>query len=1801
MTISTISNEYLYKFQLSIRRQLPRTPAFYMIFYFLKYFTVILSTHSITPNRENDSDFTLSKILGFFVIMKKNPKIDYPLICEIIYLVLTFLILSFVSVFVIYHLKSKKTDQKIFGIPKNNLDLKRWVKVLQKINCGVLTFVAFIYQHLIEILFLGIFYALSNELSGSKLDKEIKLPSYGGKYIFCGLNFFFIIVLIMILYLYLIMISSLTFTHKFGTQVTNAHSEIIIKLIIFSLQGIYSSTFYFEIETRKKVHLYLCFFSLGLLFIDFLISLKQINFGTFSITSFFNKFITNFCIISGIIEICVYYLIKDKKTTDQKYYVFILIIEILNSAILTWLISHMLTRITIKKIAKNLFITNKPCNIDLLFEVLLNLKKISTQQEKYLFIMKIIQTHQSTCTFEVCICHKYEQYWNSLKTVNKLEKINHKFISLCEKRIVSTIIGQITTSKAVLCKALYFHCIFLYSIKKNISLCYYLCHFYLLKRTGDLNYQHSYLLYELGWCIKHYEKANWKHNDLLFLREVFSFEKIKKILAVLCTEFEKILYFKRLKNSNAKMLFTCQDILNSLNSFISDNKKLSYILNNYSKHTVFGHSPEIQFLLFYYVRLFHIYLPRKIKSKIYSGSIEYPSYIELSDTTSDNNKLKNNTVILFLNQENKFIIRYMSIEICEELQYERNEIIGSDFNEVLIPKTISQFHTLYMKEYSLLGYSEYIKNTFLIDQSGKMCPVKVIVKILPTTSAMFAMITNFEFIQSVEYSNYYVMSDIFNNIICISESFENQFAFGVKMLQALKINICDFFCLNKEKINNYFHAKLNEMYPTTPEKQGFKPASLTTIRNEEKYYYQSIPGFTMKFHTSKDGLEEELVKFEVVKKDKILNSIIKLGKNIEELGLEKEWKSRINDLYNKFNSKFVVLEEASYARMGTRKTNNVDSSPTYNNVGNFFIKFEYKIIGNFHYYIITISELKSELISHCKTHKGVGDVSSQSQVFIAEGGNVVRPVGSFQGRNPAIEKSSSFLNSFHFETGDSLFPFESSMRQNLILNTNTTQNMPSSAFNDTIKDSSSSELITDLAKSKQKQKFDTGKRQREEKLSLSLNRLENLTKLLPWFKLFEYLILLTMFCINIYYFVGNSTSIEASLIAFYASTYSFLIVNDIYYGSLSCISYCLYQNGIQKVDGPGIQVKIERAAQYLIDHHILFQSFINQMQNNDQMKEIYLIYNENDVFTQLLPNWSIHNKSSSLIEEVYFIHYSFRQFGTNYFGTNTNFCRIKENFFDMKFKNFGDDIPEEDYATDEEKFIFYLFENLLTKITEKLERLVKTANTILKKDSDDSNYSSLLIGVVFIFIAFVLFILVLVSLLISKRIFRQKMRYLFTEHENENLFLDEIKKFHRLVDSFSRTESDEYVCFKRGIFFSSEISYSKKDNLTFMGKRITSMKVPGVGVKAKKSSFVNSTKVGRKGKEKSTKKLRKEVIQKTEVVDEVKQESTEQQFEEKTKPRYLTVSLVVLCLVFSGFFAEEISSTITSVQSYEQTVVENDFSTNFLQRIPKFYELFLYAIISVIKNDAYFIQKEKSEYDDNILSNYFKVKIDFSTNSYFKRLGNSNYARLYYQLEILRSNLRYLISDKRMDAYLKDTRNKENTFNRNEDFCYFPMYYYFLIEYPDITPKEFFVHLNQATEKCESIGNGVNLNGYSASADFMQQQMTNNYFSFIESKSPDRQIEFLNNTDLLTIEENFIYVFQYLHLSDAFLIIDDVYNTYDVSHGWKVFFSVASICFSGGFIFVMMLIIITKMDNYNSVLREIVKMFENSMKKYNTN
>ena len=1786
--ISVIDNEYLYKMKLFYRKIVPSSDSFYILFFLVKFFPILLFTHGLDTNLDSNI-FSLSKVIKSLSIFHHEISCSYEALCFFIYAILIFLIISFSYMFYVFYKASRTTDYKLYGIPSNKFKISKINECFFTFICYLYIIIVFFYQHLFEILFYGIFKVIFIHMDRSNLDETKILLEYKYLYTIFTLNIIFIFILMGLVYSFFSLTSGQSITNTYGFRYSFSIITTILNILFYSIQGLYSISKYFTVSFRENFQVIVCYVVLILLITKTLYNYKQVNYVSSGLFLKFVNFINNFCFVSGVTEIVIYHVNPFNHKSDQAFYFVTLAFDLINGIVLTYLIEKFQNSRSFRNLAENFFQSNKMFKIETLFSYFWELKTMGKGQNRFLLILDLFDKHQEKCNFEKCICHKYMKYLALMHNKEKIEKLIHKFFYIGETKITELIISRSNTTLSPLNQLLFLHCDYLYSIKDNIPVTLYLCQYYLLKMKNYLNFHYSYMIYEINYLtmkkIKKKDKSDKKAKG--FLKENLLLDKIMKIVYILCNNIERLLHLKTLKNSNSKLIYTCEDILKPLMEYVAKNKMLiGFIISFTTKHS-FELSIEVKFLLYYYSKLFNTDLPQKTNMIIYNGTNKLPSYEEFEKINFDKFIAKKNALILFLTDENRFIVRYTSTELNDILLYKRHELLGSDFNEIMIPKDIAPYHTIYMKEFILMGNKTYSKVSFLLNKNNQLIPVRINCQVQPTLSSLYTFIVNVEISQSQFYNNYYLISDTTYNLWSISESFESQFLFSVKMLNSLRINYLDFFGIVKEEVNDYF----KKLKLTNSDYKKKQVNALTSVKQEEMYFYDTMDVNWLKTDAQKE-IDYKSVKLVVVGKHKFANSLIKLEKNIEEYGLESEWKWKLNSLFNKLRYKTENID-ASMGQDGYY--NDIVNPLSKQNKDLFFFKFHLKLIGQLQYYVATISEMKDEFNTNDSSYllQAPTTTNNPNLSFTQIKDNVFNSPSSMALRDK--------LNYQLFKGSSS----DLKVRGDEILRVMPSQNLSStsiykdinsfSSLNNTLQGLKSTASLNSINQEikvlKPKDNIKSVKAAMEKLIKDSTE--------LKVYKFFEILFIFAVFMLNIGNFIYNQTSLTFSLNLFYINAYSFLLTNDIFYGAMASFNLCLLQDEVQRGDVENLENKIKQSAKDLMNHYQLLYSYMNNMIQEEQIIQIYSLFNTQRDYSIILPNWEEKKKTSSLIGEIYTFHYWLKNFNSDKQDGQNN-CRIQTFFFNNNFNAIRGETDE--LATTEEQLIYYICSNIVSHVSQQLESLTKQANRILTKENKRAKLGSLAINIGILIVGVVLYCLCFFNIQSSRYLFKGKMIYLFTKHENEEIFFDDIKRFKKLLDCFSKLECLDYTTFKHSITDSTnpDGGFYMKTNVGFSANSIA------IPLSPKSPNTKKSNKKTNKHRSKEEKeRLKKEAAQfEAEQLEDLenKIELTNQQFSRLATPRYVNLSIIVMTVAFVLFFGCEIAGIIISTNKYNGLMTENEFATNFLSRGPKLNELVLYSIISVILNDPDYISKDQSIYKDNIISNHYNIYLDLDSNSLFQALGESNFAYLYYQIHIIRTNIVYFISSKDMQVYLPMTSKNERLFDDKENFCVYATYQYVEHYYSgEVSEDDFLTLMSQEAHQCRQVGNGMNLSGYNSGLDLMIQLLQNLYFTFKneETNFEERQKTFLESEDLKIIEENLLNVIRSLHFADSFLVIDDINNSYMTIHAIKVGFSVASIVLTCVVILGIILTVISKLDYYNEVCTDIVNMFDRALKNYN--
>ena len=132
-------------------------------------------------------------------------------------------------------------------------------------------------------------------------------------------------------------------------------------------------------------------------------------------------------------------------------------------------------------------------------------------------------------------------------------------------------------------------------------------------------------------------------------------------------------------------------------------------------------------------------------------------------------------------------------------------------------------------------------------------------------------------------------------------------------------------------------------------------------------------------------------------------------------------------------------------------------------------------------------------------------------------------------------------------------------------------------------------------------------------------------------------------------------------------------------------------------------------------------------------------------------------------------------------------------------------------------------------------------------------------------------------------------------------------------------------------------------------------------------------------------------------------------------------------------------------------------------------------------------------------------------------LEDSYYSYTHFRLTKNRNNINKFVSDEKYSQYLQTTTIKEYVFNQADNFCIYSniLYVFEYYESQFSSVNDYYNKVFKSIKKCRTIGNGINLSGYTIALNLMIQQLNHLYYNFIIGDKDARQINFLQDKDLL--------------------------------------------------------------------------------------
>ena len=1767
-----ISNEPKFKLIYLFRQLFPTSDLFYIIFFFFKFYGIILTTHNLKGYENKSKGITsISSILSRLSFYNTNFRFivkSYSEFCIIIFILLC---IFFIGIFIDYHFIASIYKKINTGIELKIRKIGRFhkkepYKILSIVLLYLYLFLLIFGQHMIIYISPGIFIPfLKNDIDNNSNKYSLDInSSYFNTFINSSsipITFLAIINILSCIMLYILFFSFIQLNNAkgifsiFGKKLYLSNQIIIITFITFLFLPFISIANIFQGDDKNKFRLLLNICGVFICSIYILMSVKNFN-SNCKIVIFFNNFIIIWCWFSGIIEILLYHFIKND--ISQVFYTIKLLLQLLNSIGICLFIYHKNNQFFEVNFSKHLFQTNeKNFSIGEIFIYLNYLKDfLNHKQGSFFHLYRLLFNHKKDCLYPNCPCSiiKFEenQNLNMIQTGNKLQNEIHFEISTLQSTITTEqfiIIGEQEIVNRIMIlfrKKLFgdinFYCIchvyYIYYFKKNLKLALYFAGKYFESQI-KFNFTTLYFFYEIKKQIikEIYNKSknrkikkNDGENNLIKLKVFFDFIvfilTIKTILKYSCIYLENIFRFQKESNKNNKLsTINYSSFLEFLHScgYISNyNKKLKYLLIEYYRiHQDLITNKELCYLLTNYYYLIFKNIPDDI-SIYFEKKYTYNSVIDEIEFDYEQFLFKY-PLITGLSKSDNFEIFYFHNKLCEYLEYSKEQIIGKDFH-TLIPIEINEPHKLILKQFLFIPNAVFSRNeAFILNKDRYIVNCSFSCKLLPKFKSEFYIIANIEIVDlnTLSCLNYSLMLNSSLHFITISKSFEEQFFFNLKMFEILKINFCDFFGVSTLKLKKRLNKKKRNSINTRKKilrnliEENHSLSILSNVSQDKIFVYR------VQKNSIDDLLHTPYEIEDTIKKAQIINGLQNLTKTIDEIGLDIDWYNRVKCL----GERLQIANFFDYHSNIIREENDLTEQ--------FNIKYTMKEIGIYLYYVVQIMEfinvnevryetenIKKKLSIH--PHK---ERKSALRLELHRSFNVLHSGG------PERQNSEFSINS-------NKVPLHKGTQMSLIgkLSNYSSFEMNSSNTNDS-KNVSNNNLIHNNSSKRTKRKFvakktikDSNNEEIEiltgEKMEILLDEIHHTYSILKFILLLLFIILLVLEIITVYLRI-NIKNKGNNLLK--NNIYFQLLKTDIYVHALSLIYFCDEIIDDEESRKIIMQPLFEKYNSILI-HYSKVMKYLGKLNIYKEMNSFISILYDEISFQIIKDDWKVYTRQSGLIEEINIYQYSISSLISNFKISNME-CRLKQIFFNENFMNETKRktiYKNEGSPSEEEEIFFYSLYNIIQNYKPKFEKLSNQMNQILIDFINEFTlYYVIIINIIIMIVLIAIISIYIKMLFLDKKEMKVILNHLYVIDPNQYAFEQQVMLFKNIILEFNEKKISLFERAKLGkIFINSSTStsiktkprskesifklHSNNKNNNSSTLDMIPQETPHTNLSRKPMNPHNNNNNNNENNENH------------EIVHEVKA---------GLLPKTIKLGLVfiiIFILILLFLLGFNIYTSLKLKKNFIRALI---LCLNFLDRLPRAIELMLYTHLSIIAGNPYLIKGNGLEYYKTQIDeylNYYNYELDYERASQIESLSDSYYSNLFLENILIKTNIDEFVSHPL--NILNNIKEWQNKFNYYQYFClYSGLGQEIYLELSHKNIKSFFTDVNYYVNKCYNANNIINEYGLETEFNYFYQELTNLYKDFCEEdKSDNRKIKLLNNVDKTRIVKDIVIQFKFV-------------------------------------------------------------------------
>ena len=975
-----------------------------------------------------------------------------------------------------------------------------------------------------------------------------------------------------------------------------------------------------------------------------------------------------------------------------------------------------------------------------------------------------------------------------------------QFIMIGEQEIINRINFLYKHKKYdILEMYIFIHLQYLIKIKLNYRLALYFVYKYSQSEI-KLSFLSKYFLYEIKKfiCKSIIKTSNvkivkdpyiikYKEENILMKRiinYILFLNMIKKLLKISC---EKIIYFYTFRTelhsplSLQKYTHTkIYPIIKSAEMTESCIFKLKFLIEKYYKdenHPI--ESIELCYLISNFFNLIEGKLSEMILKCI--SPILYFKEFHYEKLENEFHVFNmSNPLIISLTKKDSFEINYFTNKILEKLNYSFLDLKNKDFHEKLFPggQKLIKEHTYILKQFLFFYNNIYTKDkTFLKSKEGYLIPINLICRTFPNFSDNFFLISNIIFedeqlsdiyLNTIKnYKNSNNINDNKDKIVKIysfllncefdffgtTKNFYEEYELNRKMFSELKINFCQFFCVDENKLLEQIKKEKKKLFKKYP--NFYNKISL----NESNKAYTIFQNIEIKnaFKIRQEKFLENyfyppLFIYDKIDKKKLIQKIPEIISIIDEIGLDYEWNIKLQNFKDRLisNCHFRNIKESIISSLDHEKflknllenkhstitdQNAIKQSYVNNPEQYFEIVYSVKKLGHLLYYIVNLHENINNNFEETQiTNESENIISSKNSMNLINNNKILKKISPKKTINiknkeremkeiilkPTISKTSSkikvsFSDSFksNIKTKNTLSNYKQAF-DNLQINDNIVEkgskknveinfdiNKENDKNNKIINNKKNSKFFSnkEYLKKIKRNEFDEEEntplitKDRFKEILFKNNKRNKILVILIYI-----LIIISILLIIIkfgYCFKGFEETKNVLL----ATIYLEMLKVDIYSEAILSFLYCIYENN-NLIELSSIHMEAKESLKNTLNHLKELQNHINIILKNKNSVRIFKIIEERFLINILTNDWDCTNKKVDILEEMRRLSY------VVYSLTSSNeTCNISL-FYELSEK--GNNLFRQTYkenANEIQKIAFYFFSNILTNYRDTFDRL----------------------------------------------------------------------------------------------------------------------------------------------------------------------------------------------------------------------------------------------------------------------------------------------------------------------------------------------------------------------------------------------------------------------------------------------------------------------------------------------------------------